>query len=97
MRGVGEGGIHAWSKHEKSPTIGWGKRKLNCPFRFLFFFLFRAELLDSVIFRTGIVAALRSKKLDGKVIGVMITASHNPAAVRALFTIDLLYNTLLMH
>lgn len=41
----------------------------------------RAELLDSVIFRTGILASLRSKKLDGKVIGVMITASHNPAAV----------------
>jgi hypothetical protein len=41
----------------------------------------RADLLDSVIFRTGILAALRSKKLDGKVIGCMITASHNPAAV----------------
>lgn len=48
------------------------------------FFDFRADLLDSVIFRTGIVAALRSKKLDGKVIGVMITASHNPAVVRPL-------------
>jgi hypothetical protein len=45
----------------------------------------RADLLDSVIFRTGIIAALRSKKLGGKVIGVMITASHNPAAVKPFF------------
>ncbi|RXW20618.1 hypothetical protein EST38_g5224 [Candolleomyces aberdarensis] len=35
-------------------------------------------VLDSVLFRVGILAALRSKKLDGKTIGVMITASHNP-------------------
>lgn len=71
--------------NKKSPTIGLGQEKLNClsPFFFLFY-LFRAELLDSVIFRAGIVATLRSKKLDGKVIGVMITASHNPAAVRIL-------------
>ncbi|KAI0094827.1 phosphoacetylglucosamine mutase [Irpex rosettiformis] len=34
--------------------------------------------LDSVIFRVGLLAGLRSKKLDGKTIGVMITASHNP-------------------
>ncbi|KAG0342859.1 Phosphoacetylglucosamine Mutase [Podila humilis] len=32
-------------------------------------FRMKAELLDSVIFRTGILASLRSKKLDGKVIG----------------------------
>lgn len=34
-------------------------------------------LLDSVVFRVGLLAALRSRKLNGKVIGVMITASHN--------------------
>lgn len=38
-------------------------------------------LLESVLFRVGILAALRSKKLDGKTIGVMITASHNPEQV----------------
>ncbi len=33
------------------------------------------------MFRVGVLAALRSKKLDGKTIGVMITASHNPEQV----------------
>lgn len=37
------------------------------------------------MFRVGILAALRSKKLDGKTIGVMITASHNPEQVRTQF------------
>lgn len=41
----------------------------------------RASVLDSVLFRVGILASLRSKKLDGQVIGVMVTASHNPAKV----------------
>lgn len=27
------------------------------------------------------IAAIRSKKLDGKTIGVMVTASHNPEPV----------------
>ncbi|KAA1471539.1 phosphoacetylglucosamine mutase [Dentipellis sp. KUC8613] len=36
------------------------------------------NVLDSVLFRVGILAALRSKRLDGKTIGVMVTASHNP-------------------
>ncbi|KAI0825056.1 phosphoacetylglucosamine mutase [Trametes gibbosa] len=36
------------------------------------------NILDSVVFRVGILAALRSKRLDGKTIGVMVTASHNP-------------------
>ena len=39
----------------------------------------RAEKLDHVMFRMGILAALRSAK-TGAVIGVMITASHNPGA-----------------
>lgn len=38
----------------------------------------RSNLLDSVVFRVGLLAALRSRKLDGQIIGVMITASHNP-------------------
>ena len=40
------------------------------------------------MFRVGILAALRSKKLDGKTIGVMVTASHNPEPVS---TFDLTY------
>ena len=46
----------------------------------------RAEKLDHVMFRMGILAAIRSAK-TGAVIGVMITASHNPGGkdlVRAL-------------
>ncbi|XP_075639906.1 phosphoacetylglucosamine mutase [Castanea sativa] len=40
---------------------------------------FRADagLLQSTVFRVGILAALRSLKLDSSVIGLMITASHN--------------------
>ena len=41
----------------------------------------RGSILHSVMFRVGILAVLRSKKLDGKAIGVMITASHNPEPV----------------
>lgn len=42
---------------------------------------FRADLLDSIMYKVGILAALRSKKLNGATIGVMITASHNPEEV----------------
>jgi hypothetical protein len=42
---------------------------------------YRGSVLDSVLFRVGILAALRSKKQDGRTIGVMVTASHNPEAV----------------
>ncbi|KAJ4305105.1 Phosphoacetylglucosamine Mutase [Kalmusia sp. IMI 367209] len=38
----------------------------------------KADVLDSVLTRVGLVAALRSRSLKGKWIGVMITASHNP-------------------
>lgn len=37
-----------------------------------------SDVLDSVLTRVGLIAALRSRKLDGKFVGVMITASHNP-------------------
>lgn len=41
----------------------------------------KANILDSVCFRMGLVAALRSKSLGGKNVGVMVTASHNPEEV----------------
>lgn len=38
-----------------------------------------ASTLDTVLFATGIIACLRSLALRGSVIGVMVTASHNPS------------------
>jgi hypothetical protein len=43
---------------------------------------FRADVLPPIMFRMGILAALRSKKCHGEYIGMMITASHNPGEVR---------------
>jgi phosphoacetylglucosamine mutase len=40
----------------------------------------RADVLDSVLCRVGMLAVLRSKSHLGKVVGVMVTASHNPEA-----------------
>ncbi|CCH62045.1 hypothetical protein TBLA_0G00980 [Henningerozyma blattae CBS 6284] len=38
----------------------------------------KAAILDTVMFTTGFVACLRSLSHDGKAVGVMVTASHNP-------------------
>ncbi|KLU91834.1 hypothetical protein MAPG_10783 [Magnaporthiopsis poae ATCC 64411] len=40
----------------------------------------KADLFEGISFRVGLLAALRSRKLGSQAIGVIITASHNPAA-----------------
>uniref|UniRef100_A0A7S4USW1 Phosphoacetylglucosamine mutase n=1 Tax=Alexandrium monilatum TaxID=311494 RepID=A0A7S4USW1_9DINO len=50
------------------PSLGYGTAGFRAA----------AGCLDHVFYRMGILAAIRSKALGGRVVGVMVTASHNP-------------------
>ncbi|KAI9771635.1 MAG: Phosphoacetylglucosamine Mutase [Geoglossum simile] len=51
-------------------------------------FRMKANLLGPVFFRVALAAALRSRKLNGQTIGIMITASHNPPEDNGVKLVD---------